>query len=206
MAQLVERASRPEVMFGQPDVYDSLLTRVAEGGESSARQLLEYADTPWGWRFEVVRRGLQMIGEPARRIILKRLKVDDRPESEAIKNLVLFEKLGRAGDEFYLVAYLTPGGGGKAVTALRCLAAFGEMEKSLELVRPLLASEDSHVRLAAVWTVGELCRKNKLPDKKTERLVKSVRLLLEDPIPQIRLTAAETLLSLGSAPVPALRR
>ncbi len=206
ISQLVEQASTPEVMFGQPAVYDSLLTRIAAGGESSARQLLEHAATPWAWRFEVVRQGLKRIGEPARLVILERLGTGKLPDGETVKNLVLLEKLGRAGDEASLAVHLKSGDGGRKITALRCLAAFGEPEKSLELALPLLADVDENVRLAAVWAVGELWKRYKLTDKNTGRLVKAVRLLLEDSMPQIRLTAAECLKALGSAAEPSLLR
>ncbi len=192
MAQLVERASRPEVMFGQPALYDTLLSRIAEGGESSARQLLEYADTPWAWRFEVVRRGLERIGEPARLVILERLEAGKLPESETIRNLVLLEKLGRAGDESALARYLNSGAPGEAVTALRCIAAFGGLEKSLELATALLKATDANVRLAAVWAVGELWRKNGYA-RLTSDLPEKLRRLADDPILQVRLTATEIL-------------
>jgi HEAT repeat protein len=71
-------------------------------------------------------------------------------------------------------------------------------------VQPLLASPDSHLRLAAVWAIGEFSRRGKPAKMKAERLSAAVRPLLDDPVLQIRLTAAETLHALGSAPAPSL--
>ncbi|MBW7996869.1 MAG: HEAT repeat domain-containing protein [Candidatus Glassbacteria bacterium] len=203
---LVERAARPEVMFGAPAAFDSLLRRISAGGAGSASELLELADTPWAWRFEVVRQGLERIGEPARMAVLHRLDEKGRTESETARLLVLFEKLGQVGDESCLAAYLRGESRAVTVPALRCLAAFGEPEKSLELVQPLLGDEDPHVRLAAVWTVGELIRRQPPAGKKAERLIESVRPLLDDPVLQIRLTAAGCLQVHGSTPAPSLLR
>lgn len=192
ISQLVEQASTPEVMFGQPAVYDSLLTRIAAGGESSARQLLEHAATPWAWRFEVVRQGLKRIGEPARLVILENLRAGNLSESKTVKNLVLLEKLGRAGDEAFLAVYLESGDGGRKITALRCLAAFGEPKKSLELALPLLADVDENVRLAAVWAVGELWKRCDYSRLQLD-LAARLRELKNDPVLQVRLTVAEIL-------------
>jgi hypothetical protein len=199
---LVERASMPEVMFGAPAEYDSLLARIAEGGESSAIELLEYADTPWAWRFEVVRRSLELIGDPARKAILQKLADGDLAEAKMVINLVLLEKLGQAGDEAALAIHLKSGSEGRKITTLRCLAAFGEPESSLELALPVLNADDQRIRLAAVWTVGELCRKAGPGKREAGQLGKTVRPLLDDPILQIRLTAAECMQTLGLSHAP----
>ncbi len=193
---LVERASLPEVMFGAPREYDSLLARIADGGESSARELLEYADTPWGWRFEVVRRGLERIGEPARKVILENLMAGDAAEGETVRNLVLLEKLGHSGDEAALAVYLKHGDSNGRITALRCLASFGEPEGSLKLALPLLGADDEKTRLAAVWTVGELWKKCGFRNLKSD-IEASLQALTGDPVLQVRLTAAEILEAAG---------
>jgi hypothetical protein len=203
ISALVKLAAQPEIMFENPTRFDSLMWRITSGDEQAVGELLGLADTPWAWQFEVVRRALERRRETARKILLERLDGGTLPDDETSRYLVLFEKLGRAGDESFLAVNLRAESRTVTVPALRCLAAFGSPQKSLNLLAPLCASGDPHIRLGAAWAAGELLRRAEekwLPDKLEQHL----KALLSDSIPQVRITAAETLGTAGRVAGPGL--
>ena len=203
---LVQQAAQPEVLFGSPSRLDSLLVRITAGGSESAKELLDLADTPWAWQFEVIRRALERLGDISRREIITRLADSSLSDRKISVLLVLFEKLGQEGDESFLYGYLRAESRTVVVPALRCLAAFGAPDKTLKRLLPLLGSHDTYIRLAAVWATGELCRRRAPENKEAGQLDSAVRPLLDDPVLQVRLTAAEVLHVLGTAPAPELLR
>jgi hypothetical protein len=201
---LVEQAARPEVLFGPPSVLDSMLTAITAGGGSSVGALLDLAATPWAWQFEIIRLALERQPDLSRGAILKRL-AGYKPDDGTISSLlVLFEKLGRPGDEAVLAAYLRADSRALAVPALRCVAAFGEGQSAIKLAKPLLSSPDQQIRLTAVWTVGELQRRGsgKLP----RSVVHSLEKLTGGQSPQISLSAAEVLKAAGKGNGPGVVR
>lgn len=199
---LVDWAGTAETMFGRPEVYDSLLAEIAAGGKPAARELLDLADTPWGWRFAAVRDALELIGDPAREEIIARLAMP-APEPSAKILLALLEMLGRSGDESVLRGFLCPRDPSAAVLALRCLAAFGDPDESFGMVLPLLSADDSHLRLAAAWTAGKLIRRRPGAEPGA-RVISALRRLLDDPVAQVGITAADGLAAAGESDPPGL--
>lgn len=195
VSRLVREAARPEVIFAEPARADSLVGAIAAEAERNLPELLALVETPWALQFDIVRRCFERIGEPARLAVVKELESDPTPRRAAML-LVLFEKIGGPGDESLPGRYAASGEPFLAITALRCLAAFGEPVQSADIATPLLAHASPQVRLAAAWSLGEIVRREgtfRLPDKAAAGL----RKLLSDSEPRVRLTAAETLAEAG---------
>jgi hypothetical protein len=191
LVELVEQAGAPKVFYAEPQRRDSLIALLAGSGEARVQELLHCLDTPWAIHFEVIRRALESIGDHARQAVIRELgqKVDSRYTSLL---LVVFENLGQPGDEEIVGQYLNSTQGSLIIPAARCLAQFGRFEGSSRLLGPLLTDSSAHVRLAAVWALGNILvrESRKRPDAELEE---RIRLLLSDPLPQIRYQAAETL-------------
>jgi len=204
LAELVERAGAPEVFYAEPERRDSLVAFIAESGRTRIPELLHCLDTPWAIHFEVVRRAVESIGDPARQAVIRELGQNEDSRYCAVL-LAVFEKLGQPGDERLLDRYLHSAEQALVIPAVRCLAEFGGFECSIRLLAPLLAHSSARVRLAAVWALGEIFVRD-FPKRLNTELEANIRLLLTDPLPRIRYQAAETLKKIsaedGKIPLP----
>ena len=191
LAELVEQAGTPKVFYAEPQRRDSLIAFLAESGRASPEELLRCLDTPWALHFEVVRRALESIGDGARQAVIAELQQKPDPRYCA-SLLVVFEKLGLPGDEWIAERYLKSGQRSSIIPAVRCLAGFGRFEQSSLLLAPFLADSSAHVRLAAVWALGNICLRDS-QIRPYAQLQDRIRPLLSDPLPQLRYQAEETL-------------
>ena len=191
LAALVEEAGRPEVFFSKPGRRDSLIAVLAGKAEHEPEGLIELLDTPWALHFEVVRRALEKLGEPAAQALRAQLSGGGEGLPPALL-LAAFENLGTPGDEKTLSAALVSQDAKLRVLAARCLAVFGCDERAINMLLPWLEHYSVRVRLAAVWALGRVCertRKQEIAHSLTEK----IRLLCRDSHPLVRFTASETL-------------
>ncbi|MFH1068571.1 MAG: HEAT repeat domain-containing protein [Candidatus Glassbacteria bacterium] len=191
VGRLVAEAARPEVIYADPARADSLIGEITKDPAGSLPHLLALVETPWALQFDIVRRCLERIGEPARLTVEKELEGTPTARRTALL-LVVLEKIGGPGRESLLARYAASAEPALVVTSLRCLAAFGEPTVSTSIATPLLSHPLPQVRLAAAWTLGEICRRQESPSLPEEALA-GLRSLLADNEPRIRLTAEETL-------------
>gem|GEM_PF-4747819 len=195
LADLVEQAGSPKVFYSQPEQRDSLIALLAESGEARIQDLLCHLDTPWAIHFEVIRRALESIGDPARQAVI--LELSQNGDTHYVSLLLaVFEKLGQPGDEPILDRYLNSGQRSLIIPAARCLAEFGRFEQSIRLLAPLLADSSAHVRLVAVWAQGKIFMRDS-GKRPNPEMADKIRSLLDDPCPQVRFMSAETLKILG---------
>jgi len=108
LADLVEQAGSPKVFYSQPEQRDSLIALLAESGEARVQDLLCHLDTPWAIHFEVIRRVLESIGDPARQAVIQELSQNGDTHYASLL-LAVFEKLGQPGDEPILGRYMNSG-------------------------------------------------------------------------------------------------
>ena len=195
LADLVEQAGSPRVFYAEPERRDSLIALLAENGAARIQDLLCLLDTPWAIHFEVVRRALETIDDPARQIVIRELSQNGDTHHASLL-LAVFEKLGQPGDEGNLNRYLNSNQRSLIIPAARCLAEFGRLEQSSRLLAPLLADSSAHVRLAAVWALGKIFMRDS-GTRPNPEMIDRIRYLLDDPYPQVRFTAVETLKILG---------
>jgi len=188
---MVAEAARPEVIYADPARTDSLIGVIAADPAGSLPLLMTLVESPWALQFEIVRRCLERIGEPARLAVEKELEGTPATRRAAVL-LVVLEKTGGPGRESLLARYAASSEPALIVTSLRCLAAFGEPTTSTSIATSLLSHPLPQVRLAAAWTLGEICRRQKTPALPEEALA-GLRRLMADNEPRIRLTAEETL-------------
>jgi len=197
LADLVEQAGSPKVFYSQPEQRDSLIALLAESGEARVQDLLCHLDTPWAIHFEVIRRALESIGDPARQAVIQELSQNGDTHYASLL-LAVFEKLGQPGDEPILDRYLNSGQRLLIIPAARCLAEFGRLEQSSQLLTPFLVDSSAHVRLAAVWTLGKIFMRDS-EKRPNPEMAEKIRSLVDDTCLQVRFTAAETLKILGLA-------
>ena len=188
---LVQEAGHPEVFYGKPEQRDSLIAVLAGKSEEEPESLVGLLDTPWVLHFEVVRRALEKLGEPAAQAL--RVKLSEGGAGLPLAVLMaVFEKLGKPGDEKYLNAALLKQNTELKVIAARCLAAFGRDEQAINMLLPWFEHPSARVRLAAVWAAGKVWERGRKEDM-TDTLINKIRPLCNDRHPLVRFTAAETL-------------
>jgi len=188
---LVKEAGSPEVFYADPARCDSLVDLLASRCRERPDELLELLDTPWATHFEVLRRALEKAGAPAREAVIRKIG-EAPPKAELSLLLAVFEKLGVRGDERYLEGAFRSGEPSVLVCAARCLASFGEGPGPVERLKPLFSQSPAQVRLAAAWAAARVYERD--PQERIARtLTEAIRPLLDDPIPLVRFTAAETL-------------
>ncbi|MCE5271402.1 HEAT repeat domain-containing protein [bacterium] len=185
---LLDSAAAEPVLYGRPERCDSLVAHISAYPPDS---LIGRLGTPWATYYEILRRALVRQGVTARAALLLRLR-SNAAIREALPLLPVLEELGRAGDDKYLWPLLKSGDTSMQIAALRCLARFGQPGKSWARLTRLMTSRVAQVRLAAVWCAGELLRRDPQAHA-PRRLVQTLRGLLDDPLPQVRFTADETL-------------
>ena len=191
LGPLVQQAGHPEVFYGKPEQSDSLIAVLAGKSEKDPESLVGLLDTPWVLHFEVVRRALEKLGEPAAQVLRVRLSEGGAGLPVAVL-MAAFEKLGKPGDEKYLNAALLEQNAELEVLAARCLAAFGRGEQALNMLMPWFEHPSARVRLAAVWAAGKVWERGRKEDM-TDTLINKIRPLCNDRHPLVRFTAAETL-------------
>ena len=191
LAALLLEAGRPEIFYGKPEQRDSLITVLAGKSEKDPESLVGLLDTPWALHFEVVRRALEKLGEPAAQAL--RVKLSEGGAGLPLGVLLAaFEKLGKPGDEKCLNAALLMHNAGLKVIAARCLAAFGRDERAMNMLLPWFEHPSARVRLAALWAVGKVWERGRKEDM-ADALINKIRPLCNDRHPLVRFTAAETL-------------
>ncbi len=191
LAALVDQAGRPEVFYSRPGRRDSLIAVLAGKAEHQPAGLVGMLDTPWALHFEVVRRALEKMGEPAAQALRAQLSGSGERLPLALL-LAAFENLGTPGDEKILSAALVGQDAKLRVLAARCLAVFGSDERAINMLVPWLGHSSARVRLAAVWALGRVCERSRKQET-ARSLIEKVRLLCRDPHPLVRYTASETL-------------
>jgi HEAT repeat protein len=188
---LVTEACNPALFYGEPERRDSLISVLAACKKEGLEELIDLLDTPWAVHFEVLRLALDKKGPEAREAIIRRIKEKKtRPGIPAL--LAVFEKMGRPGDEKYLVGALKSKDPAAQICAARCLASFGSFTKSYKLLTPFLTSSHPQVCLAAVWALGQIYCRDPEP-LLAGRAVKKIKPLLADPHPLVRFSAEEAM-------------
>jgi HEAT repeat protein len=189
LRKLVTEAGNPAVFYGEPERRDSLISLLADCKKEGLEELIDLLDTPWAIHFEVLRLALEKKGPKAREAIIRRIK-EKKTQPGIPALLTVFEKMGRPGDEKYLVRALKSKDLSSQICAARCLASFGSFAKSYKLLAPFLTSSHPQVRLAAVWALGQIYGRDPEP-RLAGQAVKKIRLLLADPHPLVRFSAEE---------------
>jgi len=195
LAALVGEAGRTKIFYGEPERRDSLIAALADMAQEDPTSLIDLLDTPWVLHFEVVRRALEKLGEPAAEALRGKLSAGGGGLPLNVL-LAVFENLGKTGDEKILSSVLAAAEPGLEVPVARCLAVFGRGEPALAILLPWLDHPAARVRLAAVWAVGKVCKADRKQEA-AEALINKVRALCNDSRPLVRFTAAETLGILG---------
>ncbi len=185
---LLDSAATESVYYGQPAYVDSLVRMISTWPPDS---LIGRLSTPWATYYDILRRALLFQGAPARKAIIGRLRKAGNKQ-EIMTLLPVFEELGQAVDDKHLLSLLRSGDPSLEISACRCLSRFSRPSVVWKPLAPLLESRAVQVRLAAVWTVGEILRRE--PGARCpEKLRRALRARLDDPVPQVRFSAAETL-------------
>ncbi|MBN2289902.1 MAG: HEAT repeat domain-containing protein [Candidatus Glassbacteria bacterium] len=188
---LVKEAGRPEIFYADPVRRDSLVALLATGAGKDPQSLVGLLDTPWALHFEVVRRALEKLGEPAAAAIRDRLARGGGDLPLPVL-LAAFENLARPGDEEVLGRAAEGEAPEPKVLASRCLAAFGRGRRAISLLLPWLGDRVPGVRLAALRAVAEVWERGPV-EETADTLVMMIEPLCDDFFPLVRLTAAETL-------------
>ncbi|MFC1537230.1 HEAT repeat domain-containing protein [Gemmatimonadota bacterium] len=188
---LVKEVGSPELFYSKPQQRDSLIAVLAGKSEKDPAALIDLLNTPWALHFEVVRRALELLGEPAAQALRDKIS-EESGEVPLEMLLIAFENLGQKGDEKILDAALTRSNPGLEVAAARCLAVFGSGEQAFGMLLPWLDHPEARVRQAAAWAVGKVWERSPVEDL-SDTLVSGMRALVSDNNPFVRFTAAETL-------------
>jgi HEAT repeat protein len=188
---LVKEVGCPELFYGKPQQRDSLITVLAQKSEKEPAAMIDLLNTPWAIHFEVVRRALELLGEPAAQALRDKIS-EETGEVPLEMLLAAFENLGQKGDEKILDAALTRKSQGLEVAVARCLAVFGSGEQAFVILLPWLDHPSARVCQAAAWAVGKVWERGPVEDL-SDTLVSGMRALSNDHNPFVRFIAAETL-------------